>query len=370
MTRAYIITNPMIAANKSTEVTLSKFLRVIHSCFDHLIVIGGNLSVESDLQDVELVSFRIQRGKNKINRTLDILNVQFRMCFAIRERIKKNEQVFFWIGDKMIFPFLAAKRRKAEINYFIMGNTAKEGKVSLFTRISSKLIRYMAEHADYICMESKSVRYEWPGLTLKKERIIHLYTDNIEMNPLEDRDRVMGMVCRLTAGKHVKECIEAMAEVHATYPEWSLEIIGSGKQQTECEQLIDDMNVKEYVKLFGWIKHDNISEKTKKWKYFLFPTDTEGMPNGLLEMMGHGIPVLATPVGGIRDIVRNGVNGYLLEDNTKETIVNTIMRVIMMSETEYRKNAEEAYKTIVSEYSLESAIHNARNTLRIERHKR
>ena len=74
--RAFIITNPMIAANRSAEVTLSKFLRVIGPCYDKVTVIGGNLTVEADLNDVELISFDIVRAGNKIRRALDILGVQ------------------------------------------------------------------------------------------------------------------------------------------------------------------------------------------------------------------------------------------------------------------------------------------------------
>jgi hypothetical protein len=190
----------MIAANKSAEVTLSKFLRVIKPCYDKLTVIGGNLSVEPDLNDVELVSFEIVRAGNKIKRALDIISIQFKMRSAIKHMIKKDDQVYFWIADKMILPYKAVKKKGAEINYFVYGNVAKEGTVSKFTQISSMLIRYMAENADYLCMESRSVTDEWPGLKTDKKKIIHLYTDEIEMNPAECRESVFGMVCRLTAG--------------------------------------------------------------------------------------------------------------------------------------------------------------------------
>lgn len=54
-----VVTNPMIAANRSAEVTLSKFLRVMKPSVESIQVIGGNLSVESDLNDIQLVSFQL-----------------------------------------------------------------------------------------------------------------------------------------------------------------------------------------------------------------------------------------------------------------------------------------------------------------------
>ncbi len=358
--KAFVITNPMIAANRSAEVTLSKFLRVIMPSFENVTVIGGNLSVEPDLTEVDLVSFDIVRSGNKAKRAMDILGVQFQMRSAVKQLIQKDDTVFFWIGDKMILPYRAAKNKGAEINYFIMGNVAKEGNVSKFTQMSSKLIRYMAEHATFVCMESKSVLEEWPDLKTDKSRVIHLYTDNIEMNPLSERENVIGMVCRLTAGKHVLESIQAMAQIHKTRPDWRLEIIGSGRQQEECEKLIAELHSGEYINLFGWVEHDEIIEKSKKWKYLLFPTDTEGMPNGLLEMMGRGIPALAFPVGGIKDIVIDGENGYVLVNTTVEAIRNGLTRIIDKDGESYKACAEEAFSVVKREYSLDGAIKNAR----------
>ena len=59
-----VVTNPMIAANRSAEVTLSKFLRVIKPSVESIQVIGGNLSVENDLNDIQLISFPITRHPN------------------------------------------------------------------------------------------------------------------------------------------------------------------------------------------------------------------------------------------------------------------------------------------------------------------
>ena len=357
MSKAFIITNPMIAANKSAEVTLSKFLRVIKPCYEKIIVIGGNLTIEEDLQDVELRSFDIARSNKKIKRIVDILRIQIRMCFAINKAIGKNDQVFFWIADKMILPFELVKRKGAEINYFIYGNMTKEGNSSMFSKISSKLVRYMAEHADYICMESKSVITEWMDLKVKQMRIIHLYADSFELNPINERKKIFGMVCRLSASKHVLECIEAMAKIHEIYPEWKLEIIGSGKLQRECETLINRLDSAEYIELFGWIAHDKIINISKSWKYLLFPTDTEGMPNGLIEMMACGIPALASPVGGIKDILLDKVNGIYLKECSAETIADGMISAIEMEKNNdrYSNMVEQAYAAVKNEFTLQMA---------------
>ena len=65
MSQAFVITNPMIAANKSAEVTLSKFLRVMAAVYDDITVIGGNISLEKDLDHISIKSFQINRAQKK-----------------------------------------------------------------------------------------------------------------------------------------------------------------------------------------------------------------------------------------------------------------------------------------------------------------
>lgn len=350
-----VVTNPMIAANRSAEVTLSKFLRVIKPSVESIQVIGGNLSVESDLNDVELISFPIVRHSNKIRRVLAIASVQLKMMKVVIKIGKKGQPVYFWIADKMFLPYFASKMQGMEVNYFVYGNVEKEGKKNRFTALSGRLIRYMALNADYVCMESLSVGKEWKGLEGKRDKIIHLYTDVIEEPNFEPRECLLGMVCRLTQGKHVMDSIEAMHGIHKKYPEWKLEIIGSGKQQQECERLVAELSAGGYVKLKGWVEHSELHSRVKKWKYLLFPTDTEGMPNAIIEMMGCGVPAIASAVGGIADIIQDGKNGIILSDCTANAIFAGMEKAILASAATYREMAKNAYETIMSGFTLEAA---------------
>lgn len=357
-----VVTNPMIAANRSAEVTLSKFLRVIKPSVESIQVIGGNLSVENDLNDIQLISFPITRHPNKFKRMLSIIGVQLKMMGAVIRIGQKGQPAYFWIADKMILPYFAAKMKGMEVNYFIYGNVEKEGKKGKLTEFSGRIIRYMASHADCVCMESPSVENEWPSLEIKQKKIIHLYTDTIIEPVFQNRNNIFGMVCRLTPGKRVVECIQAMSEIHNLHPNWKLEIIGSGRQQQECENLVDELKAKEYISLLGWVEHSDLQDKVNKWKYLLFPTDTEGLPNGLIEMMGYGIPAIASPVGGISDVICS-TNGFLLCGNTDLILKEKMEKVIAISENEYIQIARNAYETISKEYTLPAAQAQAREWL-------
>ena len=365
--KAYIFTNPMVASNKSVEVTLSKFVRVISPLYEEVVVVGGNINLEDDLEGINKKSFAINRAKHKWKRVIDIIFLQIRIFLFVLKNVKKTDVAYFWIADKMLFPFWANKIKRSEINYFIYGNMGKRQFPSRLDRISSKLIRYMAGRSDYLCMESKSVLNDWEPLRYNAIRIIHLYTDTRLASPLNKRDRTLGMVCRLTPGKHVIECIRAMASVHEKCPSWRLEIIGAGIQEKECREEIEKLNAHDYIKMLGWVEHGQIYERVKAWFFLLYPTDMEGMPNGLIEMMGYGIPGLVSYVGGIRDIVEDETNGFILPDTTQNKIELGIMKIVNLEESEYQNLIREAYSVVANKYSLEAAIEDAKLAVGVDR---
>lgn len=350
-----VVTNPMIAANKSAEVTLSKFLRVISKVYSDITVIGGNISLEKDLKDIKIVSIPITRASKKIKRILDIARLQLKMASYLSSMIVPSITVYFWVGDKMILPYWIAQKKGADIRYFVYGNVLKEGKPTCFTKLSAKLIAYMANNADSLCVESPSVKQEW-GELLHNERIrnIHLYTTVSDDLDLTGREKIVGMICRLTPGKHVIESIHAFKDIRDKNSEYKLEIVGSGCQESECRELIKSLQAESYIKMLGWIEHDEVLELVRRWKYLLFPSDTEGMPNSVLEMMGQGIPVIASPVGGIVDIIQEGYNGWFVENTTSNCIADTLINVCENNDVSiYAQVAYNARKSILSEFVLE-----------------
>ena len=111
----------------------------MNSNYQDVTVVGGNLSVEADLEKISLISYDIKRKKSKVRRILDVIILQLKMSGYIFLNVNKKQDVYFWIADKMILPYLIAKLKHIEINYFIYGNVAKEGKNSCFTKISSSV---------------------------------------------------------------------------------------------------------------------------------------------------------------------------------------------------------------------------------------
>lgn len=359
--RAFVITNPMTPLNKSGEVTTSKFIRTIQNSYEKVSLIGGNVSLEQDITDVDIETYTYQKKGNKLKKLFGMLRLQHNVSLFIRKNVSYGDHIIFWLGDKMLLPFFTARRATDHLGYFVYGNLATEGNNSLFMRASAKLVMYMANKADRVFVESRAVKGGWNGQIKKDVHELHLYTDMIAFSPIKNRQNKIGMLCRLAGVKHVLESIQAFCQVHEKHPGWKLEMIGSGVQEEECRTLVDDLGAGDFVKLYGWVDHDTVAKITDEWKYNMLASDHEGLPNSMIEMMGKGVPIIATPVGGIPDLLKDGENGFRLKGTTVEDIKEGLSRAITAEN--YEQMSTDAFETVSKKFSLDGARKKAAETL-------
>ena len=112
--------------------------------------------------------------------------------------------------------------------------------------------------------------------------------------------------------------------------------IGDGALRPAIEHFILDNNLGETVTLPGWVPHESLGDFLNQMKLLVIPSDTEGLPNSMLEAMACGTPVLATPVGGIPSFVTDGKTGFILQDNSPHCITSGIIRIL--EEKNHRRN--------------------------------
>lgn len=359
--KAYIVTNAMTPLNKSGEVTTSKFIRTIRSAYEQVTIIGGNVTLEHDLQDVYIESYEYKKDGSKLQKLQGMIGLQKQMSAFIRNNVKNGDHVIFWLGDKMILPFRAAQKVTDHVGYFVYGNLATEGNNNPFMKISANLVMYMANHADRVFVESRAVKEGWKGQLKQDVHELHLYTDMIGFNPIENRKNKIGMLCRMAGVKHVIEAIKAFYEIHEMYSGWSLELVGSGVQEEECRKLISDLGADRYITVFGWTEKERVKTITDEWKWNMLASDHEGLPNSMIEMMGKGIPIIATPVGGIPDLLVDGKNGVVLAGTSVSAIKDGLTKALKAEN--YTDMSTAAYNTVCKRYSLDGAVHEARETL-------
>jgi glycosyltransferase involved in cell wall biosynthesis len=129
---------------------------------------------------------------------------------------------------------------------------------------------------------------------------------------------------RLVPIKGLQHAIEA---VRGT--EWTLAIAGDGPERAKLERLAHGAP----VRFLGAIRGEQKAAWLRSADAFVLPSiplasgRTEGMPTALLEAMDHGLPVIASDTGGVRDVVRDGENGILVPPSDAAAIRRALPRV-------------------------------------------
>lgn len=115
---------------------------------------------------------------------------------------------------------------------------------------------------------------------------------------------------RFSEQKNHVGLINAFAKYVKEYPNAVLNLIGDGEKRTQIESLVKSLQIEKNVVFRGL--QDNVYEYLKNADIFVLPSLYEGVPMTLLEAMGSGLPIIATDVGGVSDILTNNEEALLI----------------------------------------------------------
>ena len=129
----------------------------------------------------------------------------------------------------------------------------------------------------------------------------------------------LGVLSRLTPIKNVAAVIHAAARLRDLGIAIQVNIAGLGPCEDSLRSLARELNVTDRVCFLGW--REDIRELLSGWDLLAMPSFDEGFPLSALEAMAAGLPVLASRVGGLPEIVEDGVTGNLIPPGDIEALV-------------------------------------------------
>jgi Glycosyltransferase len=122
------------------------------------------------------------------------------------------------------------------------------------------------------------------------------------------------MFCgRIVYEKGVDILVKSFKHVVNANPDVKLILVGDGAQKKNVEELIKNLGLTSHVRITGLVSRDEVCLYLSQASLFVLPSRSEALGNSLIEAMAAGLPVVATRVGGIPDVVDDGVNGLLVE---------------------------------------------------------
>ncbi len=156
----------------------------------------------------------------------------------------------------------------------------------------------------------------------------------------DDNTKVILTVAELHERKGLEYLIKAMPAILKKMDNLKLIIVGKGPQQQELDKLIEKENLANNIKLLGHRK--SIPKIMASANLFVLPSVKEAFGLVILEAMAAWLPVLASNVGGIPEIIEDGVNGFLIEPKNSEKLSKKILELFNenFKFEEYIKNAQ------------------------------
>jgi glycosyltransferase involved in cell wall biosynthesis len=147
------------------------------------------------------------------------------------------------------------------------------------------------------------------------------------MNMVPDNAFILGSVGRLSSEKGHADLLEAMIWLYKNVPNNNFHcvILGDGREINQLQKHASMSGISHRVHFYGFCK--DISSYMEHFDCLVQPSHTEGTPNSILEAMLAGVPIVATSVGGIPDIIEHGLSGLLIPPHNPVAIAQSVLQL-------------------------------------------
>lgn len=141
------------------------------------------------------------------------------------------------------------------------------------------------------------------------------------------KDQIL-YVGRLVELKGIIYLIRAFEIVVKKYPDFKLVLVGRGPEKEKLQSYIEANYIKN-VFFIDTVPHENLIKYYSQSTIFVLPSiGIENSPLSIIEAMSYGIPVVASNIGGIPELIKDGKTGYLFEPGDYQALANKIMEIL------------------------------------------
>ncbi|MCL0059460.1 glycosyltransferase family 4 protein [Dehalococcoidia bacterium] len=364
-------------ASKAGLVPLSNLIEILSTLSDSIYVIAGNEAMNlphKKNQKIEIFGVRCGFKGNIFNKIINYISIQLIFSSKIIKLTKDvNIWVFFTGTHALLLPMIAAKLMRKKIVFALVSSIkdiSKAQKNTFFNILVYNVLIYSEDInyklSNHIILYSPNLIKEW-NLEKYRNKISIAHEHSLDFDKFkvtktfDERIDLIGYIGRLSEEKGVLNFVKAIPEISKRKSHLEFLIGGDGQLRDGIKEYFGNENLNDKVKLAGWISHDELPNYMNELKLLVLPSHTEGLPNIMLEAMACGTPVLATPVGAIPDVIKDGETGFIMENNSPECIAENVIRAL--NHLNLGQTAQNARALVEREYTYEKAVEGYRNIL-------
>jgi len=168
------------------------------------------------------------------------------------------------------------------------------------------------------------------------------------------QDKLIAVVANMNVNtKGHLDLLEAARLICPVFPEVRFVLIGDGRERAGLENKVDEWALRKNVLFLG--HRTDVPDLLRCSDMFVLPSWAEGLPNVVLEALAAGLPVVATRVGGIPEIIEDGANGLLVAPKDPSALAVAILRLLRDKELAERL-AREGQARVCDRFSFDRVL--------------
>ncbi len=237
-----------------------------------------------------------------------------------------------WLAARKIgIPAIAVSR----------GWTAENWKVALYEKLDRVMLRRMKK---VVCVsQAQADKVMASGVKKDRVRVIRnsIFTDRFATSDARFRQQllgkfehntrsrikhVVGAAGRLSPEKGFDVLIESAAKIIQQRDDVGFVLFGDGEERSRLKQQIETLQIQDRFVLAGFT--DQLDQFMPHFNLFTQSSHTEGLPNVLLESLAAGVPVVATDVGGTKEVLIDGKHGKLVPPARPDKLANAMLEFL------------------------------------------
>ena len=336
----YLITQSEFGGARRYSFDLANNLQ---NDYEIMVAAGGQDELFERLKSINVTTFKLKNLVREINLVKDIF-----AYWEIKKLLQKIKPDILHLNSSKaeIFGALAGHRAKIKkIIYTVHGFVFNEPMPKWKKLIYLWLEKFSAKYKNnLICVSDFDRQTGIKNKIAPSQKFITIYNGVAKINFLEKKEArkelnlplektIIGTIANFYPTKGLIYLIKAAPIIIKKYPDLKFKIIGDGALKNQLTTEIEKLNLKDY---FSLEKKENAASLLLAFDIFALPSIKEGLPYTILEAAQAGIPIIATNVGGIPEMIKGGESGLLVNPADSAALAETIIQLL-----EYKKLAEQ-----------------------------
>jgi glycosyltransferase involved in cell wall biosynthesis len=367
---ACIVTFPLSEAGYTP---LSNLVKLFSRLVNRVCVVSGGAALENLRLDSNVNAMRVTHrvSPKLVMRIINYVHTQLKILNCVIEASSGTDLFAFSIGgEDLILPVLALKLLRKKVllmpggiatkEYFSVRRDSLPKFLSFLTGLNFSLADNIILYSRMMIREANLAKYHHK-IIIAHEHFVD-FTKFTLKKKIDEKLNIVGYIGRLSEEKGILNLIDAIPSVLKERMDICFNIYGEGNLADDIKKIIQADGLETMVKLTKWVPHEDVPRYLNKLKLLVLPSFTEGLPNILLEAMACGTPILATSVGAVPDIIKDGETGFLLESNDSKHIAEKIIELFNKPAL-LEKVSKNAYEWVRENFSEEKTLESWRRIL-------